>query len=82
MTKEELRAKINDMIVCLSEQLLSLEGDEAEIMQRIDARAAELMADGMPKAKAYEQAGIEILGPVEKARRQAERAERSAGVTI
>jgi len=78
MTKEELRAKINDMIVCLSEQLLSLEGDVTEIMQRIDERAAELVAEGIEKGRAYEQAGIEILGPVEKVRRQAERESRRA----
>jgi GTP:adenosylcobinamide-phosphate guanylyltransferase len=79
MTINEYRQTINDVIIMLSEELLKVENDvELENMKAIDKRAAKYIADGMTKGAAFEKAGVEILTPIETAKRRAERESRRA----
>lgn len=82
ITKDELRKKLNDGIVMLSEALIELEslGGEEELLKQIDELAAKYIAEGSSKNAAYQKAGEEVLTPIEISKRRAERESRRATI--
>jgi len=82
MTRDELRKKLNDGIVMLSEALIELEslGGEEELLRQIDELAAKYINEGMSKNAAYQKAGEVVLTPIEISKRRAERESRRATI--